>query len=180
MENTLINPYDLLQQYDTQAREVARALPRMKTGTPWLGLELEICKSSCFFPISGIIEILKVKSLTRVPRSAPWFLGVTNVRGRLVPVTDVEYWLTGQPSSAVKPRVFVVEQQGHLFGLYFTHVLGLRRLLSTEIKTEGVSPLPLLSPLLSQWLYNDEKSWPLIDFSQILSQDTFYQTAVAS
>lgn len=179
MDQTLINPYELLQRYDMEARQTHRDLPR-KIGSPWLGIELKIAGTPCLTPLKGIIEIFKAKSLTRVPASVPWLLGVANLRGRLVPVTDIEYWLTGVKPLVTRPRILVIEEASHCFGFYFAEVVGLQRLLSAEIQSEKSAVPSFLEPFVHQFLHYQDKSVPLIDFSRILSQDGFYQTAEAS
>lgn len=40
-------------------------------------------------PVRQVLEIIRCLSITRVPNMAPHILGVTNLRGRIVPVLDL-------------------------------------------------------------------------------------------
>ncbi len=50
-------------------------------------------------PIGALREIVKVPSLTAVPRAAPHLLGVMNVRGEMVPVYDIKPKLKLAPAA---------------------------------------------------------------------------------
>jgi twitching motility protein PilI len=51
-------------------------------------------------PIGEVAEILKTPRYTMVPGVEPWMRGLANVRGRLLPITDMMMFLGRKSSSA--------------------------------------------------------------------------------
>lgn len=77
--------------------------------------------------IERVIEILRPESVTRVPGSESHVEGVTNLRGEIVTVMDLESLLTGTPrKGAKKPCDMIVgELSGNKLGMMVTSVEGI-------------------------------------------------------
>ena len=79
------------------------------------------------FEVSGqnfAVEVLKVQEVMRVPEilalrgTAPWMLGMMNLRGQIVPVTDLALRLGLPPRErGAAARVVVLEHRGEAMGL---------------------------------------------------------------
>lgn len=69
-------------------------------------------------PIRGVREILRVSHITRLPQAPAHVRGVTNVRGRVLPVLEIRTRL-GLPPAAVggRSRILVVETERRAAGL---------------------------------------------------------------
>ncbi len=60
--------------------------------------------------ISGVQEIIKVNSITRVPRSKRYILGVINLRGIVIPVIDLNIRFgNGKTTEIEKKRVIILK-----------------------------------------------------------------------
>ncbi len=70
-------------------------------------------------PIQRVLEILRPQKVTRMPRSPWWMAGVTNLRGRVVPVADLRTRLRLElaPHDTHATRVMVVDAAGDQLGL---------------------------------------------------------------
>lgn len=69
-------------------------------------------------PVSRVAEILRVGDITRVPEAPPFIRGVTNVRGRILPVVEIRTRLALPPAEiGPKSRVLLVEAHGRVLGL---------------------------------------------------------------
>jgi purine-binding chemotaxis protein CheW len=69
-------------------------------------------------PIASVQEILRVGQITRVPQSPHYICGVTNVRGRLLPVIGVAEFLgRGGRGLDKDSRIVMVELRGRRLGL---------------------------------------------------------------
>lgn len=79
-------------------------------------------------------EILPTPPVTPVPWTRPWFLGLTNVRGRLVGVIDLPALCGEAPLSAEQaPQLLVANESLRLnFGLLMNRAFGLRNLRDLE------------------------------------------------
>ncbi len=69
-------------------------------------------------PVDPVRQVLRLSSITRVPHAPTPIRGVTNVRGRVIPVIDLRLRLD-LPESALDrgSRIVVVHSRGRLLGL---------------------------------------------------------------
>jgi len=69
-------------------------------------------------PVETVREVIRVGDITRVPQSPPHIRGVTNLRGRILPVVEIRTRLGLAPlvprSTA---RIIVAEVRGRVLGL---------------------------------------------------------------
>ncbi len=69
-------------------------------------------------PVARVAEILRVGDITRVPEAPPYIRGVTNVRGRILPVVEIRTRLALPPAQVgPRSRVLLVEAHGRVLGL---------------------------------------------------------------
>ncbi len=90
--------------------------------------------------IASVREIVRAQRLTPVPLTPPFILGLTNLRGQIIPVVDVRLRL-GLEASAIddRSRLLVVELEGHPSGLLVDEV---REVLT--VGEEAFAPPPSL------------------------------------
>jgi purine-binding chemotaxis protein CheW len=69
-------------------------------------------------PVASVLEILRVASITRVPHAPRVVRGVTNMRGKVLPVVDLRVRL-GMEAAEITPqsRILVASTRGRLLGL---------------------------------------------------------------
>ena len=69
-------------------------------------------------PVSSVLEILRVAGITRVPHAPRVVRGVTNMRGKVLPVVDLRVRL-GIEAAEIMPqsRILVAASRGRLLGL---------------------------------------------------------------
>ena len=63
--------------------DAAAVKPRQEFLTLWIDAE------EYAVPIRRALEIVRCDSVTRVPRTPPWWRGVMNLRGAVIPVVDL-------------------------------------------------------------------------------------------
>ena len=69
-------------------------------------------------PVSPVREVVRVASITRVPHAPKPIRGVTNMRGRVIPVIDLRLRIDlPETELARSSRVIVVNSRGRLLGL---------------------------------------------------------------
>jgi purine-binding chemotaxis protein CheW len=75
-------------------------------------------------PVAQVREVIRVGEITRVPQAPPHVRGVTNLRGRILPVVDLRTRL-GLPAAEPTPlaRILVVELGDRVLGLLVDAVL---------------------------------------------------------
>ena len=88
-------PFELLFALENRLR-VARLDIAAGQTQSWTGLGFRLRDHWMVAPREDVREVITVPKFTRVPGAKPWLLGVANVRGNLLPVTDLGQML-GHP-----------------------------------------------------------------------------------
>ena len=109
-------------------------------------------------PMAAIAEVGRVPGVTRVPGAPAWIAGVSNWRGRILPIIDLRS-LLGVPTADLRDnaRVVVVADESVSLGLLVEAVEGVAVLPVGELEpppaTVGADAADLLA---GQW--HDERS----------------------
>ena len=98
-----------------EVREPVEEGPRREMET-WVTFRL--VGETFSFPVSHVQEILVVDAITRVPHAPKAMRGVTNMRGRILPVVDLRVRLE-LPEAPVteESKILVAASKGRLLGL---------------------------------------------------------------
>lgn len=59
----------------------------------WQGVVFEIGGQRLVAPMGQVSEVLAMPEYTSLPLVKPWMLGIANIRGRLLPITDLSQFL---------------------------------------------------------------------------------------
>lgn len=87
-------PFDLLCALEDQlTSDEAGTDEASAPGPQWQGLAFTIGDAIFLVPRAEVREIVKMPVLTPVPGAKPWLCGVANLRGDLVPITDLGLFL---------------------------------------------------------------------------------------
>jgi twitching motility protein PilI len=122
------SPFDVLLDYEHRSLAHVAGLPeQIDAPGLWRGIAFRVSGKLMVSNIAEISEILVYPTMTFVPGTRPWLLGVANVRGNLVPVVDLRGFIEGEKNTHnERSRVLVVKQQGGSVGLLVDEVLGQR------------------------------------------------------
>lgn len=86
-------------------------------------------------PVSNVREILRTSLITRVPHAPQSVRGVTNMRGRVLPVVDLRVRLGLRETDVDQlSRILVVESKGRLIGLLVDSVQQVVRLAINKVQ----------------------------------------------
>jgi purine-binding chemotaxis protein CheW len=86
--------------------------------------------------VADVREILKIRELTRVPNAPDYILGVTSLRGTMLPVIDLCTRLSLKPAERnEKARIIVISTDDEDVGLIVDRVNSVIRVLPQEIKS---------------------------------------------
>ncbi len=112
---------------EQQEEKVPAALVRDED---WQGLAFVVDGVKLVVAMEEVREILPYpESVTRVPGTKRWMLGLANVRGELLPIMDLQQFL-GAPPVVINDRcrVMVIRNRGTSTGLLVPSVIGMRHL----------------------------------------------------
>lgn len=159
----------------------ARGLPAQIDITPhWTGVGFTLAGLRLVAPMSEIAELLSVPATTRLPGVQAWVRGVANVRGRLLPLIDLEAFFGGQlGGSRQSHRVLAVERGDLYTGLLVSAVHGMQHFpVDTYSDTAAEASPEALQPYLSGVYRSGDQEWHLFR-PYLLAQDSRFFNAAA-
>lgn len=153
-----------------RAQKLARA--EMDTGEKELPLEVvefrmadETYAVECFY----ISEVYRLKSLTPIPGTPDFVLGIINIRGRIVSVIDLKtFFELPQKGLSDLTRVIVLKKAGMEFGILAEEVMGTTPVFPKDIQP----PLPTLTGIRGEYLKGIAKDRLIVlDAEKLLSDE---------
>lgn len=134
----------------------------------WSGVTFRLGDARLACNIGRIQEILPPPPATSVPGAKPWILGLANVRGALMTLVDLSWFLTGQPSAVTaRSRVLATMLHKAPLGLLIDEVFGQRHFLASDAgEPELDADSPLRRVVRNKHLVGTE-TWHELDLDQL-------------
>lgn len=175
-----LHPFDILLQLDQRVRErapVAASGLRLSEIRGRLALRLD--SWNLLFSMDDVAEIIPAPRITRVPGVKRWLLGIANLRGRVISVTDLRDFLTERsapqlPSSQV---VIIRGESGEDFGLLVDEVIGMRHFGQQHWVSDLATVEPALRPYVAEAFQSDGQYWLSFNVSQLVAEPAFLRAA---
>ena len=121
-------------------------------------------------PIANVNEIIRLQKITPVPKAPPFVEGVTNLRGRVIPVIDLRkrFGVASQAAGQFS-RIIVVEQDARLLGMMVDAVDEVLTVPSSSIEPVDEMIVSVDSQFLSGIVRLEDRLIILLDQEQVLS-----------
>ena len=125
--NVSVDPVVILRSLEQRCAASAASLPdRIERKNEWSGVAFRVGEHHLMASLGEVVETLVYPTLTTVPNTCNWVRGIANVRGKLLPVIDMNAYLGNAPAAITRrTRVLVLDCQGVYSGLVVDEVLGL-------------------------------------------------------
>ncbi|EDY87292.1 twitching motility protein PilI [gamma proteobacterium HTCC5015] len=175
-------PFAILQGIDEKVRQNSAGLPSEDVSQEtWTGVGFFVGQHELLTPLQAVAEILDPMDCARLPGVQPWFKGLANVRGNLVPVMDLHHFLFGEALPVTNStRVITFHDEGANAGLIVNSVAGMRHFHRDE-QTEHSSDLDeALKPYVSFAFHRSGESWDVFDYNLLAESEAFVRIAEAS
>ncbi len=170
----------LLKDIEQRSGQSRKSLPQQEEAhSLWDGIVFSVSGIPVVTLLSEVKEILNLpSSLTLIPGSKRWMLGIANIRGNLLPIIDLQLFLGGKPISIAKrSRVLVIDHSGVRVGLLVGGVQGIR-----HFQQHQQMPVPELTEGLSEFCNqafgDDDETWPVFDMSALSENQEFQVAAI--
>lgn len=155
-------------------KQRAQKLARAETDTRGKELPLEVVEFrladetyavECFH----ISEVYRLKSLTPVPGTPDFVLGIINIRGRIVSVIDLKtFFELPQKGLSDLTRVIVLKKEDMEFGILAEEVMGTTSVFPGDIQP----PLPTLTGIRGEYLKGIARNRLIVlDAEKLLSDE---------
>ena len=120
--------------------------------------------------IGVVEEIIRMQHITRVPRAPEYVVGVTNLRGRVIPVIDLRhrFGLSREDDTAAT-RIVVVEIGRHTIGMVVDGVSEVLRISESSVELPSSVVTTVDSDYLRGIAKIEERLVILLDLEKILA-----------
>ena len=171
--------FAVLKDYERRSLVHAVGLPEQANAHwAWSGIAFRLAEANLVCEISDIVEILTFPDIAPVPGSKFWVMGISNVRGTLVPVVDLKGYLSGERSTVNKySRVLVAPVAGGLVGLLIDEVAGQRHFLDEEESEDDHYAEHMTAPFIQHEFLKGEEYWGAFSFHTLVNHPDFLQAA---
>lgn len=172
-------PFELLQELERRSR-IAASGRGQESGQQeeWVGVGFRVGRTLMVVPREEVREVLVWPGVTALPGAKPWMLGLANVRGQLLPVSDLSAFFGGEPISLGRSsRVIMVNHPDIPAGLLVDEVRGFRRFIASEKAEVMPETLPGMTPFLAGAYGNEDETWGVLGLHGLVESAVFLQAS---
>lgn len=168
-------PLDLLLDYEARMQQRQLSLPgEQRQADQWSGIAFRLGSDILLAPMDQVVEIIDPPACTLVPGTRHWFLGLANVRGNLLPVTDLHgFMLGGRASNRRSARLLVYNRNGIYAGLKVDDILGLKLFTHDEECDDRAKVHESLQPYIEKKFKRMDDVWPVFSLTRFVNSEPF-------
>lgn len=146
----------------------------------WSGIAFEMMGQYFVAPLGEISEVIYPPKCTPVPNTRPWMRGVANIRGRLLSVTDLSHYLTGQRSPhSNAQKVLCISHDEHYVGLLVDQVLGIQHFNKTSFFSYPKETIAApLQDYCQGYFHQHNQKWQVFLCSQLLQNPKYMNASI--
>jgi len=170
-----LDPFQTLVEIEQACKTHARPLPWQKElGRLWQGIGFLAANRYFLVPLAEVKEILTVPAVTPLSGSVEWFLGVANLRGHLLPITDLEGLMMGKPHQTTPlSRILVMDFEQTGIGFLVQQVLGVQRFIDKTLQSVSEA-LDLQVKPYAIGEFKQDKDWIVLSLKGLTQTTQFY------
>ncbi|MGA9851528.1 MAG: chemotaxis protein CheW [Gammaproteobacteria bacterium] len=172
-------PFELLQELERRSRVAASGRGREAAHQEeWVGVGFRVGRAYLVSSREEVREVLPFPGVTRLPGAKPWLLGLANVRGQLLPVTDLNTFFGGPPTDIGRnTRVLMVNHADIPAGLLVDEVRGFRRFVASEQVEAVPEILPGMTPFITGAYKAGDELWGVLGVHGLVETPAFLHAA---
>jgi len=146
----------------------------------WAGVIFRIGDVRLACNVKQVHEFLPIPAFTPVPGTKPWILGLANVRGDLLTIVDLAWFLYGQRSAvSMRTRLLAASLRGRPIGLLVDEVFGQRHFVSEEGKETHLPKNSALNDYVHMQYRSGQDVWQELDLDTLFTTTEFLNGAAA-
>ena len=172
-------PFDLLLELERRSRVAIAGKGTDALPSEWVGIGFRIGQEQFVAHRDEVREVLMLPdAITRVPGARRWMLGVANLRGHLLPLSDVKMMLgSGRTSMRRMTRVISVNHRDVPAGLVVDEVLGFRRFMNNEHVDKWPPTVVRCDRYISGAYKRGQDTWPVFGLYDLVESTAFLQAS---
>lgn len=171
--------YALLADYEQRslAHDTGQA-GRQTQETSWDGVVFRLGNYRLACTIDQVEEVLAYPAITPVPGAKEWLLGLANVRGNLVAVVDLGWFLLGTRTPVTsRTRLILTRVQGRLTGLVVDEVFGQRHFHADDLREDASWQKTELTGLVQAVFSPGGENWGVFRLDYLMRRPAFLDGA---
>ena len=166
-------PFELLFALENRLRAARLDIAAGQTQS-WTGLGFRLREHWLVAPREDVREVITVPKVTRVPGAKPWMLGVANVRGSLLPVTDLAQLLNlPRLPEHRDQRVLVFNSDRVPAGVLVDEVAGYRQFAPSDQRHELARDSGELESYLLGGFSREGRNWLVLSLHKLTRSLSF-------
>jgi len=144
----------------------------------WSGVTFRLGDSRLACNIERVQEILTPPAATPVPGAKPWILGLANVRGSLMTLVDLGWFLHGTPSKVTAhSRLLATSLHKAPMGLLIDEVFGQRHFIEGEASDSELAGSSTLGGLVRRKHQVGKEEWHELELDNLFNSQEFLNGA---
>lgn len=166
--------FELLVDFERRsiAHDASGSSQRDRENT-WDGVVFRLGSQYLTIGITEVDEILPLPQATPVPGSRDWLLGIANVRGNIVTIVDLGWFLYGSRTPiTARTRLILTRLQGRYLGLIVDEVFGQRHFSIPEM-VEQTPDDDAMNGLVDQVFPQGDERWGRFRVHQLMTDPAF-------
>jgi len=145
----------------------------------WSGIAFEMLGQYFVAPLGEVSEVIYPPKCTPVPNTQTWVKGLANIRGRLLSVSDLSQFISGQRSSfSPTQKVLCISHNDQYVGLVVDQVLGIQHFNKKSFFSKNDDLDNRLQEYCQGYFHQHNQYWHVFLFSRLL-KNTNYMNASA-
>lgn len=180
MTNKQLEPFAILQDIARRSVSSAQGLPAQVDIKPhWSGIGFLLAGNYFVAPMGEVAEILAQPPSTHLPGVQDWVQGVANVRGRLLPLVDLESFFGGSLGARKRRRVLALELGELYTGLIVSEVYGMQHIPVDSFSNEVPAQVLALKPFLAGSYQHKGITWSVFSPYKLAQNAEFFNAAAS-
>lgn len=174
------NPFEYLLGLSEKIKPCEPSLPsREEIVRSWAGIGFKILGQRMIAPLGEVVEMLPVPPATKLPGVQSWVIGLANVRGRLLPLFDLEQFFGGELSPTRNRHRVLVLEMGELYaGLVVSEAYGMQYFPEDLGTVELPEAVQHLSPYSKGAYEQHGLSWTAFSPFNLVRDPRFFNAAM--
>ena len=175
-----LKPFTFLQEIAERSLANAAGLPAQEDAVKiWSGVGFMLGGHRMVSPMMEVAELLTPPaSITKLPGVKPWVRGVANLRGRLLPLVDLESFFGNAPVKNIRRRIVSVEQADLYSGLVVSEVFGMQHFPADSHVATAEQVADNVAPFVKGAYEYQGVTWNVFSLSLLARNSRFLDAAV--
>ncbi|GAC1378461.1 MAG: chemotaxis protein CheW [Aquirhabdus sp.] len=147
----------------------------------WSGVGFVLAGQRYIAPLGEVAEVLRVPEYTPVHGVHHWLFGLSNVRGRLLPLIDLAEFTNvthEQHFDAAKRKILVIDHGDLFSGLLVDEVLGIQHFSKQSYDTQISNPHMGIQPYLQGGFNRADQFWRIFMLSKLAADPKFLSASL--